>query len=681
MYGRPAIKDRHLEQRLFTARVVVAVLGLAVLMMLLVGRLFYLQVFSYEHFKTLSTNNRVRLVPIPPPRGLIYDRNGVLLAENLPTYSLEVTPEQVPNMKDTLKRLAKIVKLTPEDIQDFNDARKQSRSFQSIPLRFDLSPEEVARFAVDRYRFPGVDIEARLKRYYPMGGTAVFAIGYVGRIDEAELRKVDADNYTGTSHIGKTGIEKFYETQLHGRVGYQKVEINAQGRVVRVLDRTPPVPGENLYLTLDVRLQRVAEEALKKEGFNGAVVAIDPRSGEVLALASEPTYNPNLFVNGISSKEYHALRTDKNRPLYNRALAGQYPPGSTIKPFMALAGLHYGVVTPGYTMMTHGYYTLPGDPRKYRDWKRGGHGLVDLDKAITESVDVYFYDLAYHLGIDRIYDFLTQFGFGRDTGIDEPGELSGLLPSREWKRRTKHMPWFPGETVITGIGQGYMLTTPLQLASGAATIAMKGQRFVPHLLHAVQNPMSHKTVTVTPTPEKPVTLRHQSYWRDVITAMEHVTDHTNGTAYWHVGLGSRFLIAGKTGTAQVFGLKEDEKYDAKKIVRRLRDHSLFIAFAPANDPRIAVAVIAENAGHGSTVAAPIARKVMDAWLLDLDPVPPSDLRPPLKYHPPPKPKPAVQEAAQDGGTATDPATPAAEPATPTPAPASPPNPEASDNGQ
>jgi penicillin-binding protein 2 len=488
-------------------------------------------------------------------------------------------------------------------------ARKQS--FQSIPVRFNLSDEEVARFAVNRHRFPGVEITARLGRHYPLNDNAVHALGYVGRINEEELRAVDPHNYNGTSHIGKLGIEKFYENELHGKVGYQHVEINAQGRVLRVLSEQPPVRGTDLILTLDANLQRAAEQALGNS--TGAVIAMDPNTGETLALASMPVYDPNLFVNGISSLAYKNLRNDPDRPLFNRALTGQYPPGSTIKPLIALAGLNYGVTWAEKTITANGYYKLPNDNRRYRDWKRGGHGEVDLAKSITQSCDVYFYDLSYKLGIDRMHDFLTLFGLGKRNGLDSTGESSGLIPSREWKKRSRGQPWFPGETIITGIGQGYMLTTPLQLATATSTLATRGKRTVPRLLRAKKNPGFEHFEPYPTLQLDPVQIEQNEFWDQVVSPMIDVAHKINGTAY-KIGRDAKYRIAGKTGTAQVFGLKQNERYDADTLDRKLHDHALFIAFAPAEDPKISVAVVVENGGSGGKVAAPVARKVMDYYL-------------------------------------------------------------------
>jgi penicillin-binding protein 2 len=582
----------------------------------LFSRLLYLQVIAHEHYTTLSENNRVKLQPIPPNRGLIYDRNGILMAENLPSYRLEITPEQIVDMAATLDALSAIIDIHPSDRMRFEQLVKRKPRFEAIPLLFHLSDEEVARFSVNRHRFPGVDITAGLARHYPLGQLAVHAIGYVGRIDEQALKDLDSSNYRGTTHSGKIGIEKTYESLLHGKVGLQQVETTAQGRVLRVLNRMAPESGRNLYLTLDSRVQRAAEAAFGD--FSGSAIAIDPQNGHILAFVSLPTYDPNLFVNGIDYAAYAALKDNDHQPLFNRALRGQYPPGSTIKPFMGLAGLEQGVSTPHSKTYCPGFYTLPGKERKYRDWKRTGHGTVNLETAITQSCDVYFYDLALSLGIDNIHDYLEHFGFGRATGIDIVGELSGLLPSREWKRRRHDQPWFPGETIITGIGQGFFLVTPIQLAIAAAALANGGHILQPNIVYADQ---AANTSALVPYPSRlleNITISDQHHWDDVIEAMVGVVHGPRGTAR-AIGADSPYRIAGKTGTAQVYGLKQEEKYNAAEIDEKLRDHALFIAFAPVEQPRIAVAVIVENGGGGGSVAAPIARKIMDAYLLGKKP--------------------------------------------------------------
>jgi penicillin-binding protein 2 len=608
-----SIRDRIHETRLFNRRVVVAVAAVLSLMALVIVRLAYLQIVYHEHYATLSQNNRITLAALPPGRGLIYDRNGVVLAQNLPAYSLEIVPEQVPDLDATLVALQEIVALTDADIERFRKALAQKRSAKGVPLRFRLSEEEVARFAVNRPRFPGVDVAAGLSRHYPLGALGVHAIGYVGRISEEELDDLDTSNYSGTSDIGKTGVEKSYEEILHGRVGFEQVETNAQGRRLRVLKTTPPQAGQNLHLNLDARLQAVAEQALGQN--RGAVVALDPRDGSVLALASMPGYDPNPFVNGIDSKSYDALHNSPDHPLYNRALRGAYPPGSTIKPFVGLGGLEMKQISLDQNIFCPGFYTLKGRAHQYRDWKHGGHGTVSLDKAIVESCDVYFYTLAHALGIDRLHDFLTRFGLGVKTGIDVTGELEGLIPSPEWKRRVHNQPWYPGETLIAGIGQGYTLVTPLQLAVATATLANRGKRWLPALVKTSEDSVSHALTPLAGDPLEQVPIVNPAHWQSVIDAMVRVVHSERGTAR-KIGLDARYTIAGKTGTAQVFGVKQDEKYVQEKVAERLRDHALFIAFAPADDPRIAVAVIVENGSHGSTAAAPVARQVMDRYFLD-----------------------------------------------------------------
>ncbi|MBD3671254.1 MAG: penicillin-binding protein 2, partial [Gammaproteobacteria bacterium] len=470
MAEKITIRDHFRESHIFTNRAVVALFLIALLMLALVSRLIYLQILSHEHYATLSQNNRVNLVSIPPIRGLIYDRNGVVLAENLPTFSLELIPERVDDIDKTIEELSQIITITESDIARFKKDLKKHRGFNNIPLRFRLSEEEVAKLAINRYRFRGVDIASHLSRSYPMGPLAVHALGYVGRISESDLQTLDTTNYRGSTHVGKVGVERTYEDSLHGTVGYEQIEANAVGRTLRVLERTSPTTGNNLYLNIDSSLQRVAEEAFGEE--NGALVAMDPRDGSVLALVSMPTYDPNLFINGIDTETYEGLSSSRNRPLFNRATQGQYPPGSTVKPFIGMAGLETDHADTHKSVFCAGWYISEGeDRRRYRDWKREGHGLTDLNKAIVESCDVYYYDLAFNMGIDDLSSFMKRFGFGERTGIDMQGEMPGLMPTREWKKKVHNIRWFPGETILTGIGQGYTLSTPLQLASATATMA------------------------------------------------------------------------------------------------------------------------------------------------------------------------------------------------------------------
>ncbi|MDH5765841.1 MAG: penicillin-binding protein 2 [Gammaproteobacteria bacterium] len=611
MLHRTLIKDHLQEQNVFRRRALVAAVVCLLLIFVLFIRLFNLQVLEHKHFNKLSENNRVRLMAIAPNRGLIYDRNGVILAENRPSYRLEVTPEQVEDMDWLLTELGQLVELDESTLKRFRKAIKRSRPFEAIPLRTALSDDEVARLAVNRHKYAGMDISARLSRFYPQGKSAVHVMGYVGRIDEDELKIVDQTQYAGTSHIGKTGLERFYEDELHGKVGHQSVEVNVQGRILRVLEKKQPVPGNNLILSLDTRLQSVAEKSL--EDYNGAAVVMNPNNGEILALVSMPIYDPNLFVHGIALKDYQRLQNPDTRPMYNRALYGQYPPGSTIKQFVGLAGLESKVIGHKMTIPCEGFYMLPNEERRYRDWKKTGHGHVDLQDALAESCDVYYYELANRLGIDRIHDFMQKFGFGKPTGVDIQGEKGGLLPSREWKMRTRNKIWFPGETLIAGIGQGYVLATPMQLASATSILAMRGKGYRPRLLNEIFDPATGESRVKEPVPLPEIKLNRPQNWDHVIKGMVNVVHSIRGTAR-SSGIGLKFKMAGKTGTAQVFGVAQDAEYDEDTIAKKLRDHALFVAFAPADKPEIAIAVIAENGGSGSSVAAPIVRKILDTWL-------------------------------------------------------------------
>lgn len=615
MAYRAPIGDYSSDSRLFKRRANVAALICVLLVMVLFVRLAKLQIVEYAHFSNLSENNRVRLMALPPNRGLIYDRNGVILAENRPTFHLELIPEQIDDLEATLKGLSEIVSLGSRDVSRFRDAMSANRPFESIALRSRLDDVEVARLAVNRHRFPGMDISARLTRHYPQGATGVHAVGYVGRINEKELEKIDQGNYRGTSHIGKTGLERFYEDELHGTVGRQNVEVNAEGRVLRVVDKVAPVPGNDLFLSLDIELQKVAEAALGDR--YGSIVAIEPQTGEVLAFASTPTYDPNLFVHGISYVKYKALQKDEGKPLFNRPLFGQYPPGSTLKPFVGLAGLEARTVSADEKIYCKGHYLIPDDEtqRKYRDWKKEGHGQANMDVAIEQSCDIYFYDLVYRMGIDRMHNFLAKFGFGQRTGIDLYGERRGLLPSRDWKRKVHNKKWYPGETLIAGIGQGYMLATPLQLAAATATLANRGVNIQPHFLQSIRVNETAE-IEIFEAKQSHFNLRKPQHWNDMFRAMKKVVHGTLGTAR-ATGWGMKYKMAGKTGTAQVFGIAQDEEYDEETVAKKLRDHGLFIAFAPYESPQIAVAVVVENGEHGSWMA-PIARKVIDHHLLKKD---------------------------------------------------------------
>ena len=613
------IKDFSRESYLASGRAVTAAIIVGLLMLVLVGRLAHLQVLKHRHFTTLSENNRVKIVPIAPTRGLIFDRNGEVLAQNLPAYGIEVVPELVEDVDALIGELREIIEITDADEEEFLTVLARRPRFEKIPLRLRLDDHEVARFAVNRHRFPGVDIDARLTRDYPQGELGVHLVGYVGRIDKRELDSIDQADYRGTSHIGKMGIEASHEDRLHGKVGYQRVETNAQGRILRVLERHDPVPGSDLFLTMDVGLQRTAEAALGDE--RGAIVALDPVTGAVLAMASAPGFDPNLFVHGIDVDSYRSLQRSPERPLFNRAINGQYPPGSTIKPFLGLAGLQRSIGHAQGKSWCPGWFRLPGRKRKYRDWKKYGHGSIGLRDAIVQSCDVYFYELALALGIDRMHEDLSSFGFGARTGIRLGGESPGLMPSRTWKRNARGQPWYPGETVITGIGQGYMLATPLQLASAAAAVATRGTRMRPRIVDRVVDPGSGETEAVEPETVATISSLGAANWKRIVEAMEGVVHGPRGTAR-RINAGIAYRMAGKTGTAQVVGIGQNEEYDADKLDKRFHDHGLFVAFAPVEEPRIAVAVIVENGGSGSGSAAPLARIVIDAWLGD-PPTPPT----------------------------------------------------------
>ena len=599
------LRDHQRELHLFQLRLAVVAAVVAATFLVLFSRLFYLQVIQHDYYQLLAEQNRVNIVPVVPHRGVILDRNGVTLASNYAAYTLEITPSQVDNLDGVIKELSTLVEITPKDLRRFEKLLEEEPDFSSIPIRTRLNDEEVARFAVNRYRIPGVQINARLFRHYPNNEVASHVVGYIGRMSEADFAGLQdrglAYNYTKSDYIGKVGLEQYYEQVLRGVTGYEHVETDANGHSIRTLRSILPVSGNNLLLAIDARLQQIAEAAFGD--FRGSMVAIEPDTGGVLALVSRPGFDPNLFVEGIDPEHWSALNNSPDHPLNNRALQGVYPPGSTFKPFMALAGLELGKRTPGYSISDPGYFVLGGSGHVFRDWKAGGHGLVDMHKAIVESCDTYFYGLAQDLGIDMIHDFISQFGLGERTGIDIAGEVAGLLPSREWKEQRFDQRWFVGDTISIGIGQGYNLVTPLQLASATAILANGGRIFRPHVVQHIQDSETNELETIEPYPigEVPLQPRHLDLVRD---AMVDVT-RPGGTAAW-AGWGAKYSFAGKTGTAQVIGLK-GQKYDEDAIDERHRDHALFIAFAPAEAPKIALGILVENGGHGSTTAAPIAR--------------------------------------------------------------------------
>ncbi|GAA5173638.1 penicillin-binding protein 2 [Modicisalibacter zincidurans] len=604
---RSALKNPEQEVRIFRNRSLLAVAVVILLSGGLMARLVYLQIFQQEAFATRSENNRVRVEPLPPTRGLIYDRNGLLLAENRPTYNLTIVPERVDDLGATLDLLVGILELPEQQEAVFRKrAYQRQRPYQPALLMSELDERQIARLAVNRYRLPGVEIEGQLLRYYPNPVLMSHVLGYVGRINAEELAELDSGDYAGTHFIGKTGIEKQYEEQLQGDAGLRRVETNARGRVLRELGRTDPEPGKNITLSIDARLQKLAYDLLA--GRRGSIVAIDPPSGEILAMASSPGFNSNLFVTGISYEDYRALREDIDLPLYNRSVRGQYPPASTVKPYLALAGLENAVITPQKTIYDPGYYKLPGFDRRYNNWKRSGQGRVDMSRAIEVSNDTYFYNLANLLGIDALSSSMSRFGFGEETSYDVYGASQGLMPSRKWKRESRNQVWFPGETLSVGIGQGYWLATPLQMATAMSVLANRGKWVTPHLARKIGDEM------VKPPPAKEDIKLPDKWWDLVIQALEAVLSGNEGTAR-RAGKGLEYRMAGKSGTAQVFSLANDERYNADELDERLLDHALFTAFAPIDEPRIAVAVVIENAGGGSSNAAPLARQLIDAWLL------------------------------------------------------------------
>ncbi|MEH6549492.1 MAG: penicillin-binding protein 2 [Pseudomonadales bacterium] len=606
MNDHKTLKDPYKERVTFLRRVLLMVCVIVLAFGVLFYRYYDLQINQHDHFRTQSDRNRVHARSVAPVRGFIFDRNGVLLAENRPSYQLALVRERIVDREVLIARLQQLLTIDPIDLKRFERRRQSRHPYEPIPLKFQLSDEDIAILAVNRHTLPGVEITAMPERHYPQGAPFAHVLGYVGRISERDQAELDPVNYAATDHIGKSGIERFYEGSLHGTVGFEHVETNARGRVLRVLEQGEAERGSDLILHLDVGVQLAAYKAL--EGKRGSIVAIDVQTGGVLAMVSAPAFDPNLFVGGISSKDYRELNESADLPLFNRSLMGQYPPGSTIKPMLALAGLDYGIVTEETKIRDPGWYSLPKDTRRYRDWKKGGHGKpVDLNKSVVQSCDVYYYDLAFHMGIDRIHEFLSKFGIGEKSGIDMPIERKGLLPSKAWKRGAYNLPWYPGETLSVGIGQGYMLATPLQLAVATATLANRGTRPVPRLLKSISGEL----------PDDPLgrhfNVKDPATWDAIHQAMIDVVHTRRGTAWTSAGRHLKdYRMAGKTGTAQVVGIAQGEEYDAEKLSERNRDHGLFIGFAPAESPRIAVAAVIENGEHGSWVA-PVVKQVIDAW--------------------------------------------------------------------
>ncbi len=631
---RVSIRNHSAEANLFARRTFITFIGVVVMILILFNNIYELEVNSFEKYTTRSNKNRIKVLPVVPNRGLIYDRNGVLLAENKPVYSLAIIPEQVDNIEETLQELGEIIAIRDEQKQEFLKDMRGTRRFKPIELISRLSDQQVAKISVSLHKFPGVTIDARLKRYYPFGDLTTHSLGYVAKINRNDLIKIDqegkSENYKATRDIGKLGLEKYYEDLLHGTIGHQEVEVNNQGRILRTLSYTPPVPGKDITLTLDIELQMIAKRALV--GRRGAVVAIDPRDGGVLALYSNPSYDGNLFVHGISSKNYKKLQ-NKNRPLINRATKGTYPPASTIKPLLGLAGLDANVTTPEAKLWDPGFFKLKDGKRKYRDHLKWGHGWVRLEEAIMRSCNTYFYDLAYKVGIDNISEKMAGFGFGESTGIDIHEESSGVLPSRGWKRARYNQPWYHGDTVNIGIGQGFWTVTPLQLAQATSILVNKGTVFEPHFLYATHeqksddllaevsneedNVQDNQPYTLVPyevNEKPPLQLKNSKHWDTILKAMHRTVKHPSGTGFGAFK-GSSYDAAGKSGTGEVVGRAQDTDYDATKISESNRDNAMFIAFAPFENPEIVVAVAIENVavGGGGSNAGPVARQIMDQY--------------------------------------------------------------------
>ncbi len=623
---RRSFKDTRGESALFQRRAVVGFLLILLSFGLLVSRFHFLQVTHHDEFATRSTNNSVKPRAIPPARGLIYDRNGVLLADNVPAFRLEVVPDKVPDMQALLTELGKVVPLGQDDLDAFKKQQAQSRRFDSVPLKLHLTEDEIDRFAVNRWRFPGVDVVPYLTRHYPLGDLFAHVVGYVSRIDADDLDRLDPDEYKGTSHVGRTGLERYYEDVLHGKPGYELDEVNADGRIQQVLKTIPPTPGENLYLSIDVRMQKAAVAAF--DGRPGAAVAIDPRNGQVLAMVTVPSFDPNLFVNGIGRADYTALTTAVDKPLLDRALTGTYPPGSTVKPFLALGGLEYGIRRPQDTVLSTGQFCLPGQTRCYRDDTRGGNGTVNMVRAIELSTNTYFYRLALDMGIDRLSGWMSRFSFGGKTGIDLIGEAQGILPSREWKAKRSKQGWFPGETVIAGIGQGYWAVTPLQLGHAVATFAGHGMPYQPRLVMATRANGDAQMQMLANPPTGPSLIQKPADWNVIDEGMRAVI--TGGTgSKGGIFTGFPYVIAGKSGTAERFSRTTDA-YDTNKSNAHLaaRHRAWFEAYTPAEDPKIAAVAMLEAGAWGAADAGPIVRKIFDAWLVTQGKTAPADTAPP-----------------------------------------------------
>ena len=609
---RIEIRNHSRESALFIRRTVVVFAAIIFAIGILISNLYYLQITSFNNYQTRSNANRISVQTVVPNRGLIYDRNGIILAENRPVYSLQVIVKKTKNLKTEIKQLQKLLSLTEQEIQQFYSKKRFSRAFKAIIIRDNLTEKEVALFTVNQYKFKGFAIQAHLKRFYPFGDAVTHVLGYIAKINTKDLQRIEQNGesarYRGTHYIGKLGIEKYYEELLHGQPGQRQVEVDSWGKVIRVLSFTPPVPGKDLKLNIDIRLQLKAQKLLGDH--RGSVIVMDAKTGGILTLVSNPSYDPNLFVQGISRKKYKTLLQSKDRPLINRATQGRYPPASTIKPQMALLALDTKEITESTEIFDPGWWQVPGSKRRFRDWKRWGHGKVNVNHAIEQSCDTFFYEAAYKVGIDRISPFMMQFGFGKYSGLDLSEETKAIMPSRDWKRARFRKPWYDGDTISVGIGQGYWTVTPIQLTKATVTLARRGQIVEPHILQSIVSAGGSFSPVHESLP--PIKLHNQHYWDIALQAMFGVTSKKSGTAH-RAFANTSYSVAGKSGTAQVVNIKENEKYDAKKMQERHRDNAMFIAFAPFKSPEVVTTVVLENAGGGSRNAAPIAREILDEY--------------------------------------------------------------------
>lgn len=622
-YRHSAIRDHHSESSLFAGRALFCLFLVGVVFVILLVNLYHLQVTGFQEFQTRSNSNRITVLPVAPNRGLIYDRNGEILAENIAVYSIEIIPEEVPQLDDTLQRLVELLELPESTIPTFKNQLRRARRFPQIPFVDNVTEEQVARFSLHQHHFPGVSVEGRHQRYYPHGDLFTHVLGYVGRINRQDIQRLQATeqyaNYAATRTIGKLGVERYYEETLHGKTGYQTVEVNNRGRVIRTLEFSPPTPGKDIYLEVDVEMQKIAQHQL--QGRRGAIVVMDSKTGGLLAMYSNPSYNPNWFVSGISTSQYQSLLQDPNNPLINRASQGRYPPASTIKPHMGLLGLQKGTITPSTSIWDPGYYELEGVERRFRNWRSWGHGWVDLHKAIQVSNNTFYYELAHKLGIDAISDFMLDLGFGDFTGIDIHEENRAVMPSRGWKRANYNEAWYTGETLSVGIGQSFWTATPLQLATTTNTIVTKGRRLQPRFLRGIRE--GEHIQYQEPFEKQPLQLDNESYFTTIMEGMERVISRADGTAH-AAFVGAPYRAAGKTGTAQVISradIEEEEVIELDtdgepipiEVDERLRNNATYVGYAPASDPQITLAIAIENVGGGGLNAAPVARRIMDFY--------------------------------------------------------------------